>query len=70
MNNCPRNILSYTDGQIFTGREIKEWIIYHIEHKTSKTIIATYMTKYLNISDDEFYKIIINRAQAIIDLSL
>ena len=50
-----KNILSYKLGTIFSGREIKEWIKYHIENQTSKTNIAKRMMKYLNIADNEKY---------------
>ena len=56
----PKNILSYVDGHAFTGKEIKEWIIYNSMHDTSKTEIANYMKKYLNIIDDELYVIVKN----------
>jgi len=32
-----KNILSYQCGSTFTGKEIKEWIAYHLKNKTSHT---------------------------------
>ena len=53
-----KNILSYQPNTIFNGREIKEWIRFHIEHETSKSKIAKKMEHYLSIDDDNKYKII------------
>lgn len=57
----PKNILSYVDGHAFTGKEIKDWIVYNSMHDTSKTEIANHMKKYLNITDDELYVIVKNK---------
>lgn len=55
----PKNILSYTKNQTFTGREIKNWINYHIQNSTSKTKIALKLKKHLqDIDDNEKYFLI------------
>ena len=59
-NNIPKNILSYVGEHAFTGKEIKEWIIYNLKNNTSKTNVAHHMKKYLNIEDDELYVIVKN----------
>lgn len=51
-----KNILSYTNKSI-KGKEIKEWIRFHIENQTEYTKEAQQMIDYLNISDDAEYKI-------------
>ena len=50
-----KNILSYIPGTKFTGKEIKEWIKFHIENQTEYTKEAKKMVEYLNISDDAEY---------------
>ena len=50
-----RNILSFQPNTKFRGKEIKEWIKYHLENKTSHSVSAKKMEKYLNISDDKEY---------------
>ena len=52
-----RNILSCKVGTIFKGKEIKEWIQYHLTNDTSKTRIAKQMIKYLNIEDMADYRL-------------
>lgn len=52
-----KNILSYSSGARFKGKEIKEWIKYHTENQTEYTKEARKMIDYLNISDDEEYGI-------------
>ena len=52
-----KNILSYIPGTKFHGKEIKEWIKFHIENQTEYTKEARKMTNYLNISDDAEYVI-------------
>lgn len=63
----PKNILSYVNDHAFTGKEIKEWIVYNSTHKTSKSQIANHMKKYLNIIDDEYYIIVKNEYEACAD---
>lgn len=58
----PKNILSYVNGHAFTGKEIKDWIVYNSIHNTSKTNIANHMKKYLDITDDELYVIVKNES--------
>ena len=53
----PKNILSYTQGKIFTGREIKEWIQYHTVNQTSKSNIAQKLKKYSYLEDNQLYRI-------------
>ena len=50
-----KNILSYTNNEKFTGKEIKDWINYHINHQTSLSREAAKMKKYLNIDDNSMY---------------
>lgn len=50
-----KNILSFKEGTPFLGKEIKEWINYNIENKTSHSKIACHMSKFLNILDNELY---------------
>lgn len=50
-----KNIISYKIGTKFSGKEIKEWINYHINNKTSHTKQAQCMKKFLNLKDDEVY---------------
>lgn len=52
-----KNILSHVLGTRFKGKEIKEWIKYHVENQTEYTKEAQQMIDYLNISDDVEYKI-------------
>lgn len=52
-----KNILSYTNNEKFTGKEIKDWINYHINHQTSLSSEATKMKEYLNIDDNSMYVI-------------
>lgn len=49
------NILSYKPGTIFTGKEIKDWINWHLEHENSHKKVAKKLKKYLNIEDDLHY---------------
>lgn len=50
-----KNILSYPVGTLFRGREIKEWIDYHMNHETSHTREAKHLQRYLSCQDDEIY---------------
>ena len=50
-----KNILSYQPRTIFTGKEIKDWVQYHLEHDTSKTKFAKRMKGYLNLDDNGLY---------------
>lgn len=51
-----KNILSYSPYTRFKGKEIKEWIKFHIENQTEYTEEAKKMIDYLNISDSvEYY---------------
>ena len=52
-----RNILSYSPYTKFKGKEIKEWIKFHIENQTEYTKEAKRMVGCLNISDDVDYAI-------------
>lgn len=52
-----KNILSYNPGAKFKGKEIKDWIKFHIENQTEYTKEANKMIKYLNISDNVEYQI-------------
>ena len=52
-----KNILSCRH-ELFTGKEIKEWIVYHTEHNTSKSRLAKYMLKYMNIENDTLYEVL------------
>ena len=59
-----KNLLSYQHGIKFTGREIKEWIQYQIDNKTSHYKEAMHMKKYDNITDDVLYCIDKGRYEA------
>ena len=59
-----RNILSYSSGARFKGKDIKEWIKFHIENQTEYTKEAKKMIDYLGISDDVEYKICKGNYQA------
>lgn len=51
-----RNILSYALGTPFSGKEIKNWIQWHMTHKCGeKTKMASAMKDYLNIEDNVQY---------------
>ncbi len=50
-----KNIISYKLGTSFTGREIKEWLQYHLTHETSKTKYAKQMARFLSVKDEEWY---------------
>lgn len=50
-----KNILSYSLGTIFKGKEIKDWISYHTSNKTSKSKVARKLEKYSDIDDDDWY---------------
>lgn len=52
-----KNILSYFSESRFKGKEIKEWIKFHVENQTEYTKEAKKMVGYLNISDDAEYKV-------------
>ena len=60
-----KNILSYARGTKIKGKEIKEWVRFHIENQTEYTDIANNMIRYLNISDDAEYQISKGNYQAI-----
>lgn len=51
------NILSYKLGSSFKGKDIKDWIEFHTTHNTSKSKIANNMKKYMNLDDNEEYKL-------------
>lgn len=56
-----KNILSYQPGTKFNGKEIKDWIEFHISHATSHTRQAEYLKAYYsNISDNRIYFIYSN----------
>ena len=52
-----RNILSCIRGTVFTGKEIKDWINWHVNNESSKSHIARQLAKYDNIDDDALYTI-------------
>lgn len=52
-----KNILSYSLGTQFSGREIKDWITYHLDHQTSHTKQAKYLRRFLTVNDDDKYKL-------------
>ena len=53
-----RNILSLTHGEWLSGREIKDWITFQIENKTSHMKEATKMRLYLDtLQDDRLYSV-------------
>lgn len=55
--NC-KNLFSYPDGTIFSGKDILKFIQYHTTHITSKTNVASYMQKkFGNIKPDMQYKL-------------
>ncbi len=52
-----KNILSF-NGKTISGREIKDWIFYHIEHETSYSRIAKSMVRYVDtLVDNRLYRI-------------
>lgn len=55
--NC-KNLFSYPNGTIFTGKDILTFIKYNTTHKTSKTNVALYVQrKFGNIKPDMKYKL-------------
>lgn len=51
-----KNILSYQPGTVFTGKEIKDWIDFHISRQTSHTKQALHMQQeYWKIKDTREY---------------
>ena len=51
-----KNILSYIPNTPFNGKEIKDWITYHINNKTEYFRIARKMGKrYSNLIDNKLY---------------
>lgn len=52
-----KNILSYNLNTRFTGKEIKDWIRFHLNNKTSHTKQAYYLKKFLNLKDNKIYKL-------------
>lgn len=51
-----KNILSYKENTPILGKDIKDWIVYNIENKTSHYSEAKYMARYLStIADNEYY---------------
>ena len=50
-----KNILSYKLGTVFTGKEIKQWIQFHLDNRTYRSSVARNMKKCLNISDEGKY---------------
>lgn len=49
-----KNILSYVNRPVY-GREIREWVQYHVLNETEYSRIARRMTCYLNCLDDRLY---------------
>ncbi len=41
-----RNILSYQNGAVFTGKEIIDWANYQVDNKTSKKKYGTRILKH------------------------
>ena len=53
--NC-KNLFSYPDGTMFSGKEILDFIDYHTTHTTGKTKIAMYMKKQFgNVEPKQTY---------------
>ncbi|MNB84572.1 hypothetical protein D3C81_804340 [compost metagenome] len=52
-----KNILSFKEGTPILGKEVKEWILFNTNNKTSHSKVARGFLKYLNISDSKFYKV-------------
>ena len=52
-----RNILSYKENTRFTGKEIKDWIIFQITNQTSHLNQALYMRRFMKVKDDREYVI-------------
>ena len=50
-----RNLLSLKPGTQIKGKEIKDWILYQLEHQTSHYNNARKMQKYLNIDNEKMY---------------
>jgi len=40
-----KNILSYKSGTIFTGKEINDWINFHLNHETGQRKQAIFLDK-------------------------
>lgn len=56
-----KNILSYKANTPILGKDIKEWIRYSIENKTSHYREAKFMSRYLgSILDNEYYNILLS----------
>ena len=53
-----KNILSYTTP--LKGVEIKNWIKYHSVNQTEYSFMANRMLRFLNISDDLEYKVVLS----------
>ena len=53
-----KNILSY--NMPLKGAEIKHWIKYHTENQTEYSFMANRMLRFLNISDDLEYKVVLS----------
>lgn len=50
-----RNILSYEENIHFTGKEIKDWIVFQIANQTSHLNQALYMQRFMKVKDDRKY---------------
>ena len=54
-----RNILSYGDTTVFSGKEIKDWINHQITNHTSHEKVAKRMSRYNNLVDTAMYRIVL-----------
>lgn len=53
------NILSFVNKPL-TGKEIKDWIDYHLCHQTEYTAMAQRMERFKNIDNSRLYKIVLS----------
>lgn len=52
------NILSCK--QALPGKVIKDWIAFHTKNQTEYSTIANRMLRYMNVSDEKMYRIVLN----------
>lgn len=50
-----KNILSYELGSLFTGKEIKEWILTNLNPNSSHFSVAKTLKPFLNLKDEKKY---------------
>ena len=56
-----KNILSYKENTPILGKDMKDWIQYNFENKTSHYREAKFMSKYLEtLNDNEYYTIMLS----------